>query len=167
MKPRHWERAHIEHRGYCICIKKDFDLSNPPFVDGMPVIFGFIVVYKDGELAGANAMPDSTWFQTVKAAKHGIDVLIDVGGEQNAEKFWALLRQETACRHFRYVLGPTINTPNGVFQTHVCTCCGEWRTETHALSQWQPAATLKIEAAATHAIDGRREAHLTAANPAR
>ena len=164
-RKRHWEGRTVEHRGFVIRLKRDFDLDNPPFVDGMPVTSGYEVIYKTGSREGQNAMPDNTWFQSVKAARHGIDVLIDVGGEENAPQFWALLRQETACRHLRYVAGPSITTAQGAFKTHVCTQCGDWRTETNALSSWMPAATLAVEASVPHAVDGSHEVRMLTHEP--
>jgi hypothetical protein len=149
----------VEHRGYCITVKKDFN-GVPVLVDGLPVLWGY-VVHKAGEKK--NAMPNDTWFQSVKNAKHAIDVLIDVGGAENEEQFWAMLRTESACRHMRYVRGPEIQTAHGIFVTHVCTQCGDWRTETNALSNWQPAATLAVETALPHGRDGRHEVQLTEA----
>ena len=147
----------VEHRGYRIAVKQDFG-PEPPTVDGMPVMSGYVVLDQDGD----NAMPGATWFQTVKSAKHAIDVLIDVGGPENADQFWALLRQEAACRHLRYVRGPEIKTSHGVFATHICTQCGDWRTETNALSSWMPSATLAVEASLPMSRDGRHEVELTA-----
>lgn len=150
-----WLQNTVEHRGYRICVKQDFGPA-PPIVDGMPVMSGYVVLDQKGD----NAMPDQTWFQTVKSAKHGIDVLIDVGGPENADQFWALLRQEAACRHLRFVRGPEIKTTHGVFATHICTACGDWRTETNALSNWMPSATLAVEATLPHR-DGSHEVQLT------
>jgi hypothetical protein len=153
-----WQDAHIDYRGYCIRLKDDFG-PEPTYVDGMPCLSGFIVTYGEGHPhAGANAMPAATWFQTVKAAKHATDVLIDVGGQENADEFWSMLRAETACRHLRYIVGPPIQTPQGPAPTHVCTQCGDWRVETHALTAWQPSVTLDLE----RNLAGSGERHLTA-----
>lgn len=38
-----------------------------------------------------NVMPGACWFQTVKEAKRGIDVLIEVG-DKNPAAFWAAMR---------------------------------------------------------------------------
>jgi hypothetical protein len=84
----------VIHRGFEIRVKRDFG-NQFHLIDGMPCMWGYVVV-KDG----CNAMPGATWFQTVKAAKRGIDALFDVGGANAAsddhewvQSWWLRVRE--------------------------------------------------------------------------
>lgn len=73
----------LKYRDYVIKVKQDFG-DGFYLVDGMPTNFGYIVV-KDN----INVVPGAVWFQTVKHAKHAIDVLILTEG--NADMFHSAL----------------------------------------------------------------------------
>jgi hypothetical protein len=89
------------YRGYVIGPKQDFG-THGYLSNGKIIKKGWVVCYGPGArmdlrdapnmlVEGCNAMPGATWFQTIKEAKHGIDVLIKVGGEQNSDKFWEIM----------------------------------------------------------------------------
>lgn len=92
------------YRGYGISKKQDF--GDGYLIDGHKVTEGYIVGDEKGRW---NLMPGATWFQTVAAAKAGIDDLIATNEELgrpatsgtgpvegcsafNSDAFWARLR---------------------------------------------------------------------------
>jgi hypothetical protein len=70
----------LKYREHVIKVKQDFG-NGFHLIDGMPTNFGYVVV-KDN----VNVVPGAGWFQTVKEAKHAIDVLITTDG--NADMFY-------------------------------------------------------------------------------
>lgn len=67
-----------KYKNHSIEPKRDFD-------PGMVKQTGFVVVKN-----GCNVMPGGCWFNTVKEAKHGINVLLKVKGD--ADKFWEIMQ---------------------------------------------------------------------------
>ncbi len=81
----------VQYRGHVIGLKRDFGFQFV-LLDGMPCMWGYVVTYgADHEYAGCNSMPGAVWFQTVRDAKHAIDVLVEVGPD-NAAAFWERLK---------------------------------------------------------------------------
>lgn len=74
------------YRGHKIEPKRDFGSGKGHLIDGKWVKKGWVVVKSN-----CNVMPGACWFQTIKEAKHGIDVLIQVGGEKNSGAFWDIM----------------------------------------------------------------------------
>lgn len=66
----------VNYRSYTIKPKRDFG-SYSFLINGKMVREGFVVTDEHN----VNAMPGATWFQTVKDAKKGIDVLVVYGKE--------------------------------------------------------------------------------------
>ena len=62
------------YKGYTIEPKRDFG-KRGFLINGKEVKKGYVVVGKHG----TNAMPSATWFQTIKEAKKGINVLEKYG----------------------------------------------------------------------------------------
>lgn len=75
----------IKYRGYTIKRKGDLPKSGY-YHRGFYLHEGFVVT--DG--SATNVMPGACWFRTPEHAAFAIDDLIEVGGEQNAAKFWEL-----------------------------------------------------------------------------
>lgn len=42
-----------------------------------------------------NAAPGATWFKTITRAKFAIDVLVAIGGEEQAQIFWEIMQPNT------------------------------------------------------------------------
>jgi len=75
----------VDYKGYNINPKRDFG-SYGFLIKEKTVSKGFVVTDKHN----VNVMPGATWFQTIKDAKNGINVLIKYG-EKN---FWKGLKKE-------------------------------------------------------------------------
>ena len=75
----------MKYKGYIIKPKREFG-SDGFLINGKRVQEGFVVTNEHN----INVMPGATWFQTIKDAKKGIDVLIKYG-EKN---FWKGLKTE-------------------------------------------------------------------------
>lgn len=78
-------KKEISYKDYIIKPKRDFGQYGF-LINGKRVRKGFVVTDKHN----INVMPGATWFQTIREAKKGIDVLIKYG-EKN---FWKGLRVE-------------------------------------------------------------------------
>lgn len=112
----------ITYRDHQIVVKQDFG-SQFFLIDGMPCMWGYVVVVKDV----GNVMPGATWFQTVHAAMDAIDVLC---ASADSDAFWRNLRRlrnqqkhaaELAVR-LKAMVG---DIPPADTETGQCFCCGE------------------------------------------
>lgn len=94
-----FEKHSLAYRGFTIKVKRDIGSTGQSFhlIDGMPCAWGYVVCCASGFL---NVMPGATWFQTVKAAKEAVDILIECGGlpvepwDENVDgaEFWRKMR---------------------------------------------------------------------------
>ena len=75
----------VEYKDYIIKPKRDFGTSGF-LINGKRVREGFVVVDK----FNINVMPGATWFQTVKEAEKGIDILFKYGEKD----FWKGYKKE-------------------------------------------------------------------------
>jgi len=73
------------YRLFFIVPKRDFGQGPGYFIKGRYVKEGWIVT--DGN---CNVMPGATWFQTIKDARHAIDIFIAVRGD--ATMFWEIMQ---------------------------------------------------------------------------
>lgn len=85
----------IEYRGFTIKPKLDMG-STPWSSNGNTIRKGYVVV-RDGY----NPMPGGAWAQSVIEAKVMIDTFIEA--EENAEKFWMLLREKQGLAEYQDV----------------------------------------------------------------
>lgn len=107
------------YRGHQITPKLDFGSGRGHLIKGKWVKKGWVVV-KDH----CNVMPGACWFQTIKEAKHGIDVLIKVGGEKNSDAFWEIMQPFEFKPGVPYTVGLRIE-PKGMIEGSSTITCGK------------------------------------------
>lgn len=109
------------YRGHQIKPKLDFGPGRGYLSNGKWIKKGWVVV-KDH----CNVMPGACWFQTIKKAKHGIDVLIQVGGEQNSEAFWEIMQPFEHTPGVPYTVGLRVEPAGSLSSSSTITKGKHW-----------------------------------------